>query len=163
MMAIKKILNYKTSNLRQKAAPVTTFDEALPSLIQDLEDTMYDAGSQALAAPQIGVNKQVALIDMGQDGLLQLINPEIVSTGSEMASELEGCLSVPERYGEVERSRAITVKSFDLQGNQVELTAYDDIARMILHEMDTLNGILFIDRMHKEVSAAELEAYLEDE
>ncbi|KIX90390.1 peptide deformylase [Staphylococcus microti] len=162
-MAVKKILNYKTSNLRRKSAPVTTFDDTLQSLIQDLEDTMYDAGSQALAAPQIGVNQQVALIDMGQDGLLQLINPEIISTGSETALELEGCLSVPERYGEVERSRAIVVKSFDLQGNQVELTAYDDIARMILHEMDTLNGILFIDKMHKEVSAAELEAYLEDE
>lgn len=162
-MAVKKILNYETSNLRRKSAPVTTFDDTLQSLIQDLEDTMYDAGSQALAAPQIGVNQQVALIDMGQDGLLQLINPEIISTGSETASELEGCLSVPKRYGEVERSRAIVVKSFDLQGNQVELTAYDDIARMILHEMDTLNGILFIDKMHKEVSAAELEAYLEDE
>ncbi|MCS4486212.1 peptide deformylase [Staphylococcus americanisciuri] len=162
-MAMKKILNYTTSNLRQKAAPVTKFDEQLPSLIQDLEDTMYEAGSQALAAPQIGVNQQVALIDMGEDGLLQLINPEVTSTGAETATELEGCLSVPDRYGEVTRSRAIVVKSYDLQGNQVELTAYDDIARMILHEIDTLNGILFIDRMDREVSAVELEAYLEDE
>ncbi|UXR70348.1 MULTISPECIES: peptide deformylase [unclassified Staphylococcus] len=162
-MAVKKILNYRTSNLRQKTEPVSQYDEKLTSLIEDLEDTMYEMGSQAIAAPQIGVNQQVALIDMGQDGLLQLINPEISSASSEMATELEGCMSVPGRYGEVERSRMIVVKSNDLNGNQVELTAYDDIARMILHEMDTLNGILFIDKMHKEVTEDELEAYLEDE
>lgn len=162
-MAVKKILNYRTSNLRQKTLPVTTFNEKLTILIENLEDTMYEMNSQAIAAPQIGVNQQVALIDMGQDGLLQLINPEIISSSSETAIELEGCMSVPGRYGEVERSRMIVVKSYDLHGNEVELTAYDDIARMILHEIDTLNGILFIDKMKKEVTEAELEAYLEDE
>ncbi|UXR77576.1 MULTISPECIES: peptide deformylase [unclassified Staphylococcus] len=162
-MAVKKILNYRTSNLRQKTRPVTIFNEKLTTLIENLEDTMYEMDSQAIAAPQIGVNQKVALIDMGPDGLLQLINPEVISSSSETAIELEGCMSVPGRYGEVERSRMIVVKSHDLHGNEVELTAYDDIARMILHEIDTLNGILFIDKMKKEVTEAELEAYLEDE
>lgn len=76
---------------------------------------------------------------------------------------LKWCLSVPGRFGEVTRSRMITVRSYDLNGNEVEMTAYDDIARMILHVIDNLNGILFVDMMDREISNAELEAYLEDE
>ena len=142
---------------------MTKFDSHVERVLQDLEDTMYDAGGQALAAPQIGVEEQIALVDMEQDGLLQLINPEVISQSEEKTTELEGCLSVPGRFGEVTRSQMIKVKSFDIKGNEVELTAYDDIARMILHVIDNLNGILFVDVMDREISDAELEAYLEDE
>ncbi|QLK85828.1 peptide deformylase [Staphylococcus sp. 17KM0847] len=162
-MAVRKILNYTMTNLRKKTSNVTVFDQNIVSLIQDLEDTMYEAGGQALSAPQIGVNQQVAIVDMGVEGLLQLINPVLVSASTEMTTEIEGCLSIPNRYGEVTRSRMIVVKSYDVNGNQVELTAYDDIARMILHEIDTLNGTLFIDKMDKEIPLEALEAYLDYE
>ncbi|EOD4278635.1 peptide deformylase [Staphylococcus pseudintermedius] len=160
---IRKIKTHMHPILRKKAAPVTDFDAHLKDLIQDLEDTLYDAEGQALAAPQIGVSERVAIVDMEQDGLLQLINPEVIAQSDETATELEGCLSVPGRFGEVTRSRMITVRSYDLNGNEVEMTAYDDIARMILHVIDNLNGILFVDMMDREISNAKLEAYLEDE
>lgn len=160
---IRKIKTHMHPILRKKAAPVTEFDAHLKDIIQDLEDTLYDGEGQALAAPQIGVSERVAIVDMEQDGLLQLINPEVIAQSDETATELEGCLSVPGRFGEVTRSRMITVRSYDFNGNEVEMTAYDDIARMILHVIDNLNGVLFVDIMDREISNAELEAYLEDE
>lgn len=162
-MAIKKILTDTHPLIRKKAAPVTTFDERLTQIIQDIEDTMYAAGGQALSAPQIGIPLQIALVDMEQDGLLQLINPEIVRASDTTTTELEGCLSVPNRFGEVTRSQMITVKSKDIYGRDVELTAYDDIARMILHEIDNLNGVLFTDIMDREITEKELEAYYDNE
>ncbi|SUK15591.1 peptide deformylase 1 [Staphylococcus agnetis] len=162
-MAIKKILTDTHPLIRKKAAPVTKFDERLTQIIQDIEDTMYAAGGQALSAPQIGIPLQIALVDMEQDGLLQLINPEIVRASDTTTTELEGCLSVPKRYGEVTRSQMITVKSKDIYGRDVELTAYDDIARMILHEIDNLNGVLFTDIMDREITEKELEAYYDNE
>ncbi|MCO4338257.1 peptide deformylase [Staphylococcus agnetis] len=162
-MAIKKILTDTHPLIRKKAAPVTTFDQRLTQIIQDIEDTMYAAGGQALSAPQIGIPLQIAMVDMEQDGLLQLINPEIVRASDTTTTELEGCLSVPNRFGEVTRSQMITVKSKDIYGRDVELTAYDDIARMILHEIDNLNGVLFTDIMDREITEKELEAYYDNE
>lgn len=162
-MAIKKILTDKHPLIRKKAARVTTFDESITHIIQDIEDTMYAAGGQALSAPQIGVSLQIAIVDMEQDGLLQLINPTIISASDTTTTELEGCLSVPNRYGEVTRSQMITVKSQDVYGRDVELTAYDDVARMILHEIDNLNGVLFTDIMDREITEKELEAYYDNE
>ncbi|ALN76228.1 peptide deformylase [Staphylococcus agnetis] len=162
-MAIKKILTDTHPLIRKKAAPVTTFDQSLTQIIQDIEDTMYAAGGQALSAPQIGIPLQIAMVDMEQDGLLQLINPEIVRASDTTTTELEGCLSVPNRFGEVTRSQMITVKSKDIYGRDVELTAYDDIARMILHEIDNLNGVLFTDIMDREITEKELEAYYDNE
>ncbi|NHM92537.1 peptide deformylase [Staphylococcus sp. 10602379] len=162
-MAIKKILTDTHPLIRKKAAPVTTFDQRLIQIIQDIEDTMYAAGGQALSAPQIGIPLQIAMVDMEQDGLLQLINPEIVRASDTTTTELEGCLSVPNRFGEVTRSQMITVKSKDIYGRDVELTAYDDIARMILHEIDNLNGVLFTDIMDREITEKELEAYYDNE
>ncbi|NHM74189.1 peptide deformylase [Staphylococcus sp. 11007852] len=162
-MAIKKILTDTHPLIRKKAAPVTIFDQSLTQIIQDIEDTMYAAGGQALSAPQIGIPLQIAMVDMEQDGLLQLINPEIVRASDTTTTELEGCLSVPNRFGEVTRSQMITVKSKDIYGREVELTAYDDIARMILHEIDNLNGVLFTDIMDREITEKELEAYYDNE
>lgn len=162
-MAIKKILTDTHPLIRKKAAPVTTFDQRLTQIIQDIEDTMYAAGGQALSAPQIGIPLQIAMVDMEQDGLLQLINPEIVHASDTTTTELEGCLSVPNRFGEVTRSQMITIKSKDIYGRDVELTAYDDIARMILHEIDNLNGVLFTDIMDREITEKELEAYYDNE
>ncbi|UEX89371.1 peptide deformylase [Staphylococcus ratti] len=162
-MAIKKILTDPDPTIRKKAARVTTFDATLTRIIQDIEDTMYDAGGQALSAPQIGISQQIAIVDMEQDGILQLINPVVTAESETKTTELEGCLSVPNRFGEVTRSQMITVKSQDIHGREIELTAYDDIARMILHEIDNLNGVLFTDKMDREITEAELEAYYENE
>ncbi|WAG29891.1 peptide deformylase [Staphylococcus chromogenes] len=162
-MAIKKILTDDNPLIRKKANRVETFDSTLTEIFQDLEDTMYESGGQALSAPQIGISQQIALVDMEQDGLLQLINPTLIKASKKQVTEIEGCLSVPHRFGEVTRSQMITVKSQDIYGREVELTAYDDIARMILHEIDNLNGILFTDIMDREITEQELEAYYDEE
>ncbi|MCD9058663.1 peptide deformylase [Staphylococcus chromogenes] len=162
-MAIKKILTDDNPLIHKKANRVETFDSTLTEIFQDLEDTMYESGGQALSAPQIGISQQIALVDMEQDGLLQLINPTLIKASEKQVTEIEGCLSVPHRFGKVTRSQMITVKSQDIYGREVELTAYDDIARMILHEIDNLNGILFTDIMDREITEQELEAYYDEE
>lgn len=119
------------------------YDDQLKSLLQDLEDTLYAEEAAAISAPQIGVNQRVALIDMELEGLLQLINPVIKSHSDEEITDLEGSITLPNIFGEVTRSKMIVVQCNDVNGNQVELTAYDDVARMILHMVDHLNGILY--------------------
>lgn len=118
------------------------YDDQLKSLLKDLEDTLYEEEVAAISAPQIGVNQRVALIDMELEGLLQLINPVIKSYSDEEITDLEGSVSLPNVFGEVTRSKMIVLQCNDVNGNQVELTAYDDVARMILHMVDHLNGIL---------------------
>lgn len=118
------------------------YDDQLKSLLKDLEDTLYEEEAAAISAPQIGVNQRVALIDMELEGLLQLINPVIKSYSDEEITDLEGSVSLPNVFGEVTRSKMIVLQCNDVNGNQVELTAYDDVARMILHMVDHLNGIL---------------------
>ena len=107
---------------------------------------MYETEASALSAPQIGVSLQVAIIDMEAEGLLQLINPTIVRQSDETVTDLEGSVSFPDVFGTVERSQMIVVQSYDLHGNKVELTAYDDVARMLLHIVDQLNGIPFTEK-----------------
>lgn len=162
-MAVKQLVKGSSAILRQPAKKVEKFDSDLKQLLLDIEDTLYDTEASALSAPQIGVSLQVAIIDMEAEGLLQLINPTIVNTSEEKVTDLEGSVSLPDVFGTVTRSKMIVVQSNDVNGNTVELTAYDDIARMILHIIDQMNGILFTDKMEKQLSEDELEAYLEDE
>ncbi|WP_447407843.1 peptide deformylase, partial [Staphylococcus aureus] len=100
---------------------------------------------------------------MEMDGLLQLINPQIISESDTKVTDLEGSISIPNVYGEVERSKMIVVKSNDKKGNEVEMTAYDDIARMILHMIDHFEGRLFTERVEKFLSESEMEAYFDNE
>lgn len=162
-MAVKPLVTVPNPMLNREVKDVVTFDESLKALIADLEDTMFENDGVGIAAPQIGVDLKVAIVDMEQEGILQLINPTIVSQSEEAEADVEGCLSVPGVFGEVNRSKMIVVKSNDLNGNQVELTAYDDIARIILHEVDHLYGELFTDKMTKEISEEELEEMYKDE
>lgn len=162
-MAVKQLVNGSSAKLRQPAKKVEKFDSDLKQLLLDIEDTLYDTEASALSATQIGVSLQVAIIDMEAEGLLQLINPTIVSASDEKVTDLEGSVSLPDVFGTVTRSKMIVVQSNDVDGNTVELTAYDDIARMILHIIDQMNGILFTDKMEKQLSEDELEEYLEDE
>lgn len=162
-VAVKPLVSASSAILRQQAEDVKTFDSQLKQLLLDIEDTLYETEASALCAPQIGVSQQAAIIDMEADGLLQLINPSIVSESKTKVTELEGDVSFPDIFGTVTRSQMIVVQSNDVEGNTVELTAYDDIARMILHIIDQLNGVPFTDKMEKQLTEEELEAYLEDE
>ena len=155
-MTIKQLVTSKHPILNKPIPDVTKFDE-------NLEDTMYDVEASAICAPQIGVAQKVAMIDMEMDGLLQLINPQIISESDTKVTDLEGSISIPNVYGEVERSKMIVVKSNDKKGNEVEMTAYDDIARMILHMIDHFEGRLFTERVEKFLSESEMEAYFDNE
>ena len=162
-MTIKQLVTSKHPILNKSIPDVTKFDENLEQLLLDLEDTMYDVEASAICAPQIGVAQKVAMIDMEMDGLLQLINPQIISESDTKVTDLEGYISIPNVYGEVERSKMIVVKSNDKKGNEVEMTAYDDIARMILHMIDHFEGRLFTERVEKFLSESEMEAYFDNE
>lgn len=162
-MTIKQLVASQHSILKKSIPEVTIFDKQLEQLLLDLEDTMYDVEASALCAPQIGIAQKVAIIDMEADGLLQLINPQLISESDEKVTDLEGSISIPDVFGEVTRSKMIVIKSNDKKGNEVEMTAYDDIARMILHMIDHFEGKLFTERVEKFLNEAELEAYFNNE
>lgn len=131
--------------LKKSSAPVTKFDKKLRKLLDNMAETMYAANGVGLAAPQVGVNERVIIIDIGE-GLLELINPEIIKAEGTQICEQEGCLSVPDFYGTVERALNIQVTAFDRYGKKFELDATEYVAQAIQHEIDHLNGILFIDK-----------------
>ena len=149
-MSIRKIYQYPEPVLRKKAGKVERFSEELQQLIEDMADTMYDAPGIGLAAPQIGESIQLLIVDTRSDAekreYLAVINPEIVASEGTQVDE-EGCLSVPELTANVKRFQKITLKYQDRQGNSQELTAEDRFAVVLQHEIDHLNGILFIDHL----------------
>ncbi|TDM42144.1 peptide deformylase [Macrococcoides goetzii] len=160
---IKPLIDKNDALLHREVKDVTAFDDSLKALIQDLEDSLYHYNGVGVAAPQIGVDLKVALVDMEQDGILQLVNPEITYYSEDKESDVEGCLSVPDVFGMVDRSTEIVVKANDLEGNEIEMTAYDDIARIIQHEVDHLYGTMFTDKVTRYVSEEELEAMYDEE
>ncbi|GGA97263.1 peptide deformylase [Macrococcus hajekii] len=161
-MTVKKLIDQNDRLLHREVKQVTKFDRSLQQLIMDLEDTMFEFNGVGIAAPQIGVDLKVALVDMEEDGILQLINPVITHYSEEVESDVEGCLSLPDIFGEVPRSTKIELKGNDLKGNVVEMTAFDDIARVIQHEVDHLYGHLFTEKMTRSVSLSELEEMYND-
>ncbi len=110
VMTVKKLVKSTHPILNKTIQPVSTYDQKLKVLLEDLEDTLYHEEAAAISAPQIGVDQSVALIDMEQEGLLQLINPVVKSQSQETVSDLEGSISLPHIYGEVKRSKMITVQ-----------------------------------------------------
>ena len=143
----KKLLNILVAGdpvLRKVAEPVTRIDKKLHRLLKDMADTMYASDGVGLAAPQIGVSKRIVVIDVGE-GLFELINPVIVKKEGEVVSA-EGCLSVPEYEGEVQRASYVECEFTDRTGKRMLLQAYDLLAICIQHELDHLDGVLFIDK-----------------
>lgn len=156
MMAIRKIYPYQEAVLRQKAQPVEVFDEDLQILIDDMIETMREAPGVGLAAPQIGVSKQLIVVEFGNEDdetipkqLYAVVNPEIVQQSKESEYGIEGCLSVPGFVGEVARSRVVTVRGKDKYGKNQKIRAEGWLARIFQHEIDHINGVLYTDRAEK--------------
>jgi peptide deformylase len=131
--------------LREKAKKVKNIDASIQKLIDDMIDTMRSAPGVGLAAPQVGVSLRVVVIETPDDGLMALINPEVVKKSGERRL-MEGCLSVPGYQAEITRSRQVTVKALDREGKEIRLKANDTLlAQALEHEIDHTNGVLYID------------------
>jgi len=151
-MTILHICTYPEEILRQRAEPITEIDEEVVKLVDHMTETMYSAPGIGLAATQVGVAKQVLVVDIAprrpESELIVLINPEIVAAEGEVIFE-EGCLSVPDYQAEVKRHEKIAVRGLNLKGEEVEIEAEGLLAVVLQHEIDHLNGMLFIDRLSK--------------
>src|SRR5215218_3416867 len=156
-MSILKVARMGHPVLRQKARPIERADLRSPvfqKLIDDMIDTMHEYHGVGLAAPQIheGLRLFVAALDSGDEEesdveTLAIINPEITVVGTDVVDDWEGCLSIPDIRGRVPRPREIRVRAMDRKGDRIELHAHDFHARVIQHETDHLDGVLFVDRM----------------
>ena len=133
--------------LRKKSKVVEKIDAKIIQLLDDMADTMYHADGVGLAAPQVGILKRVVVIDIG-DGLLELINPEIIETSGEQLDD-EGCLSVVGEAGAVRRPYRVKVRAFDRNGNLFEIEGEELLARAFCHEIDHLEGVLFVDKIER--------------
>lgn len=152
-MAKLTILEIPDPRLKLKAEPVGKVDASVARLMEDMLETMYAAPGIGLAAPQVGESLRVIVVDISHEGEakapLRMANPEVVWASDEIQVSNEGCLSVPEQYADVERPRSIRVRYLDHQNEIRELEASDMLATVVLHEMDHLDGILFVDRISK--------------
>ena len=152
-MAIRPILILPDARLRAVADHIVEVDEEIQALAEDMLDTMYDAPGIGLAAPQIGVMKRIVVMDLAPEGEpadpLVMINPEITKFGDEIQVTEEGCLSIPELYYEVERPSTVTVQYTDLEGKEVTKDADGKLAVCIQHELDHLDGVLYIDYLSR--------------
>jgi len=157
-MAIRKIVKLGEDEvLRKRSRKVEKFDKRLEQLLDDMADTMYEADGAGLAAPQVGILKRCVVIDAGE-GLIELVNPEILSAeGTQMC--IEGCLSVPGRRGRVERPEKVIVHAQDRKGRHIELEGDGFLANAICHELDHLDGIVYVDKMLEDVT----DQYAEEE
>lgn len=149
-MAVLEIRKYPDEVLKKKALPVENIDRGLQRLIDDMIETMYAAPGIGLAAPQVGISKRLVVIDasLGEEknALIVLINPEITDTEG-FADSDEGCLSVPGYTSSIKRAGRVTVKGLDRNGKPVQIEGDGLLARALQHEIDHLDGILFVDRM----------------
>ncbi len=147
-MAIRNIVKIGDDILRKVCRTQLTFDDRLALTLDDMADTMYEAEGVGLAAPQIGILRRYCVVDVG-DGLIELVNPVIEEQSGSQSGE-EGCLSIPGRYEEVERPMNVTVRAQDRNGKTFKIKAEGFKARALCHEIDHLDGILYIDKIKKE-------------
>ncbi|AGL02244.1 peptide deformylase [Desulfoscipio gibsoniae] len=143
-MAVYRIVEVGDEVLREKAVYVAKLGPHIEKLLDNMRDTMYANQGVGLAAPQIGVSKRVIVVDVG-DGLVELINP-VIAEAKGTQIDNEGCLSIPGMVGEVMRAEHVNVKGLDRTGNETEIEASGFFARALQHEIDHLDGILFIDK-----------------
>lgn len=158
-MAILPIVMFPEKILKQKCNKVTSFDKNLAKLLNNMYETMMEADGVGLAAPQVDVKKQIAVVYVDEEsGVIEMINPEILEAEGEQTG-IEGCLSFPDVYGEVTRAYRIKIRAQDRHGKYYELEAEDFLARAIQHEIDHLHGILFTSKISRYITAEELEGY----
>jgi peptide deformylase len=144
-MALRIIVQHPDPLLREKSKIVTSVTPNVKKLLKDMAETMYDAGGVGLAAPQIGILKRVIIVDIGDEhGLIEMINPEIVESHGEQIGP-EGCLSIKALQGDVRRKDYVKVKGWNREGQDWVIEANGFLARAFQHEIDHLNGVLFLD------------------
>ncbi|MEL7646961.1 MAG: peptide deformylase [Sedimentibacter sp.] len=148
-MALRNLRYEGDEILRKKSREVAVVDNKIKTLLDDMVDTMYENDGVGLAAPQVGILKRVVTIDVDDGNVYRMINPRIIKQSGEQKDQ-EGCLSVPEKKGMVARPMNVTAVYTDEEGNEVAVEAEGLLARAICHEVDHLDGILFVDRTLEE-------------
>jgi len=152
-MTVHNIVLLADPVLRQKAEPVKKVDEDIRHLLDDMVETMYDAVGIGLAAPQIGISKRLIVMDCAKDDnppeIWKMVNPEIIRRSDETSKIEEGCLSIPGYNGDVARPAEVDVRYLDSDGNLQEMTATGLLAACVQHEIDHLDGVLFIDHLSR--------------
>ncbi|MBQ7718915.1 MAG: peptide deformylase [Clostridia bacterium] len=143
-MSLRNIRVIGDDILRKKSREITEINDRIRELLDDMAETMRDREGVGLAAPQVGILRRAIIVDVGE-GLFEFINPEIIESDGEV-SMTEGCLSVPDKIGEVRRPQHIKVRAYNRDGEEFELEAHDYFARAICHEVDHLNGVVFLDK-----------------
>ena len=153
-MGLRKILTVKEPSLHKMCRPVENFDGKLHKLLDDMKETLLDAGGVGLAAPQVGILRRVVVVDTGEE-ILELVNPELLETSGEQVGA-EGCLSVPGKYGLVKRPMVARVRAQDRNGDFFEAEGEELIARCFCHEIDHLDGIVYTEVMERYLTEEEL-------
>ena len=163
-MAIRKIMKLGEDVLRKPCKKVEKFDLRLHLLLKDMADTMHVADGVGLAAPQVGILRRIVVIDVGDEhGVIELMNPEITERSEEIQTGREGCLSLPGRQGVVSRPMRVTVHAQDRHGKPFDLEGEGLLARAICHELDHLDGRLYIDVMDRELTEEEIEGHIPED
>ena len=155
-MAIRKILTDEDPALHKKCHPITVFDDKLGALLDDLKETLADANGAGLAAPQVGILRRTAIVVDENGEMLEIINPEIIHTEGEQ-KDLEGCLSVPGRYGFVTRPMKVKVRAQDRHGEWFEREGEEIVARCFCHEIEHLDGHVFTEHAERLYTNEELD------
>lgn len=160
-MSLRTILTQGDPALAKTCHPVEKFDEKLDDLLDDMKETLAQANGVGLAAPQIGILRRVVIVMDDQENMVELVNPQIIASDGEQTG-LEGCLSVPGKYGVVTRPATATVRAQDRNGNFFEMSGEGIVARCFCHELEHLDGHLFVEHTDRLYTVDELDA-MEDE
>lgn len=155
------ILIHPNDKLKRVAQPIDVITDETVALLDNLYETMVANDGIDIAAPQVGKNKRIAVVEVDEGDKFELINPEIIEAKGE-SIDVEGCLSIPHVYGTVKRADEVTVRYYDREGEEIEVTAFGYLARAFQHEIDHLDGVLFVEKMIEQIPEAELEDYMEE-
>lgn len=160
-MALRNIITEENPTLRKTSRPVTNFDARLHTLLDDMRQTLEQAGGVGLAAPQVGILRRAVIVDTGEE-ILELVNPEILSSSGEQDG-MEGCLSIPGQYGMVKRPNVVKVRAQDRNGNWFEYEGEELTARCFCHEIDHLSGKLYTDVAYRMLTPEELDELFDED
>ncbi len=160
-MALRNIITEENPTLRKTSRPVTNFDARLHTLLDDMRQTLEQAGGVGLAAPQVGILRRAVIVDTGEE-ILELVNPEILSSSGEQDG-MEGCLSIPGQYGMVKRPNVVKVRAQDRNGNWFEYEGEELTARCFCHEIDHLSGKLYTDVAYRMLTQEELDELFDED